>query len=672
VIESVYQIGSAILEEGGSRRLLLESLAEGPPRVKKDGPYIATLKLDTEAKCLDLELKELSTQEYEKSTARYLWLGNAGAAAEQDRLTTNNLGFLVSQTIPSLLLPGRVKPDTALYDILEDLVRNFYFDLGEPEDLGLKGGVPHRRSRRCWDLRLFNIDALSLEHLREEAQREGSAKTVPQKVSREVQDYLGSRLPSEGVLFTLELNGKLLVDDEAYHEYLERSLIGSVFEDSEVGRCHLSGEEAHVTTNMAHFKFKYYITDKQGFASGALQKGFKSSLSLSEESYKSLLIGERFVRREMGFYLAGANGYLLPDLFTLEIPTGIQNALAKTLKGIKGRAELQLGIQNELDQELDDFRREYNASGYMMNLLFYKQNKANFRVLQLIQDVPDYRLQEISNESSKVSDLGGEFFGEGGKWSLDLKNIYYMMPVRKSGTDYLSKSVLGFYANLISGGLIDHKALIGDYIELIRIHRFKNYGAYHLSEPKDPDWELISYVARSNLLTALIRKLNQLKEEEVSTEHLDELELDKTQREYLERLNYGPEQTALYLLGVLIGDIANAQYRLGPNNKGGQKTILNKINYQGMTVSRAQRLATELFDKLNQYRHKDRTPLLDARTEKVYFQAQSLLTERANIWELSPAENVYYLLSGYSHTTFQAIKGKPAKSTANDTGEGAE
>jgi len=77
-----------------------------------------------------------------------------------------------------------------------------------------------------------------------------------------------------------------------------------------------------------------------------------------------------------------------------------------------------------------------------------------------------------------------------------------------------------------------------------------------------------------------------------------------------------------------------------------------------MTLPRVQRLATEIFDKLRQYRDSKRRPLLQARTEKLFAQAQQLLSEReaSGTWSLTPAENVYYLLSGYSHTTLKAIK----------------
>jgi len=662
VIESIYQIGRAILEEGGGRRTVLESLADSPPADGKGKSYIAILKLDTARWKLGVELRELGGEK--NTAARYLWLGNAPAAMDdQDRLTTNNLVYLVSQTIPNLLMEGRLDPASALYGKLKRLKDELYLDLGEPSELGTKGGGAYRRYRYFWDVGRLGIEGPGLEELRQEVREGLRPGNVPQKVARALQSHFRQEIPERGVLFTLELDGELLVDDPAYQEYLERSLIGRVFEGArEEGVCHLSGRKGPVTTDITRFRFKYYITDKVGFASGATKKGFGSNFALSREAYTALLVGERFVRRELGFVFAGARGYMIPDLYTVEVPKGLPGALQRVLRGIRSRTLFTLGrVQEEdLDEELEDFRREHLASGYMINLLFYRQKQAKFEVLGLIQDIPSYRLEELRSQGRRTGRLWEELYGSEAR-DLTLQQIYYLIPVRKSGDDMLTKEILAFYHALISGGLIDRKGLIDGFLELIRAYRFRNTAAYQVSAPEEgqEDLAVTRYVAQTSLLLAFLRDLDQLKEEEVDQGYLDGLSLDEEEKEYLRRLRYDKQQTALYLLGALVAEIANAQWRLGPEGRGGEKTILNKLNYQGMTLPRIQRLATELFDKLRQYRYTDRSgerrPLLQGRNESIFAQAQRLLTEERGSWRLTPAENVYYLLSGYSHRTFRAM-----------------
>ncbi len=660
MIESIYQIGRAVLEEGGgSRRAVLESLAAAPPQDRKGNSYLVILKLDSRNLTLDVELRELSVRE--NDAARYLWLGNASANDPQDRLTTDNLGYLISQTIPNLLGEGRIAPESELYAKLKNLTEKLYLDLGEPGELGIRGGGTYQRNRRLWDLRRLGIEGPSREELRKEIREGAKPKNIPQRVAKALRERF-PEIPERGALFTLELDGELLVDDEAYQEYLERRFVDSAFTGKEEGRCHLSGQYGPVTTDMTRFRFKYYINDKLGFASGATKKGFTSNFALSKDAYRALLVGERFVGRELGFRFAGARGYMIPDLYTVEIPSGLPDAIARTLRSIRNRTLFELGQlqQEELDEELEELREEYLASGYMINLLFYRQRQAKFEILRLIQDIPDYRLEELRVQGGETGRLWEELYG-GKARDLTLQQIYYLIPVRKSGDDLLTKEILSFYHTLISGGLIDRRELIDGFMELTRAYRFRNTGSYQVSAPQEgsEDLALTRYLAQTNLLLAFLRDLDQLKEEHMPQEYLERLSLDEEEKEYLRRLGYDEQQAALYLLGALIAEIANAQWRLGPEGRGGEKTILNKINYQGMTLPRLQRLATELFDKLRQYRYTDRTgerkPLLQGRNEAIFAQAQELMTENRQRWRLTPAENVYYLLSGYSHRTFRAM-----------------
>jgi len=663
VIENIYQIGRSA--QGGSegRRMFLESLALEAPRPKKGSPTIAVLKLDLASLHFSVEVSELDA-EGEKSSARYLWLGNAaGANSDQDRITTDNLGYLLTQTVPNLL--QRFSPETDLHAKLDELVNKLYLDLGEPGEVGLRRGGSYRRYRRFWDLGRLGMDGVSVEAAQDRVREANNAREVPKLINDAFYAQYGSRLGREPMLFTLELDGELLVDDETYQEYLENVLVDTVFEDAPSGRCHLTGNEGPVTSNMTRFGFKYYITDKQGFAAGARPEGFGATMGLSKEAYKALLVGERFVRRRLGFYLAGTNGYLLPDLYEPEILQRFYGDLDQTLKAIKVRTDLDLGLQDTVDEEIE---RITERGSYALNLLFYRQNKANFKVLRLIQDVPAYRLQDLRRRANKFSrQIGGALFGESKQWDLTLRNIYYLLPVRKSSTNVLSKPALEFYATLIGGGLVSRRNLVNGFVELVNVYRFGNHASYHVAEPQDADYALVRYVAHTNLLLGYLRSLEQLKEEDLETEYLKDLDLPEHQRDYLERLNYTEEQAGLYLLGTLVAEIANAQWHLGPGGKNGDKTILNKINYGGMTVSRAQRLATELFDKLTQYRDRNRRPLLRERNEKVFAQAQALLTKNKENWSLSAVENVYYILSGYSDTTLRAIRGGSGGSAEEQT-----
>ncbi len=673
MIESIYQIGKAIMEDSSGKRAFLESLAKAPPNTIKDKPTIAILKFDTEASTLDLEIREIS-ERGANTVEDFLWLGNAASSAsDQDRLTTDGLHYLVSQTLPNLV--SAITVDTPLYNTLTEIINAFFIDMGEQDSLGVSdSAMTYRRSRKVLNLPKLNIPGPTLDETQQYVSKEGTVKGLPKLVADALVEHFKNQLNGDRILFTLEVDGQLLVNNDEYLTYLENVYVGEIFEDAEIGCCHLTGVVTPVTSNLTRLKFKYYITDKHGFASGAVKDGFQANLAVSKDAYIALLVGERFVEREMRFYLAGTNGYVLPNLYQVEMPTTAIGDILDATRGIKKRTDINLGIQDRLDEIADDEAGERN---YSLDLLFYKRAQASFKVVRLIQDVPEYRLAELRRAGDHIKTaLGDVLFGESSQWELTPQKMYYLLPVRKSGTDFLSRSVLEFYATLITGGLVDARQLLQDFMELIKVYRFGNYAAYHLSQPSDnsEDYPLVRYVAQSNLLSAFLRTQGQLKEENVSLNYLDNLSLSNKQREYLEKLRYSQNQTALYLLGVLIGEIANSQYRLGSEGKGGKKTILNKLNYQGMTLNKVQQLAVDLFDKLRQYRDSQRQPLLNARNEKIFAQAQTLLSEGAGSWTLTPNENVYYILSGYSHSTLQAITSVPrppdGESSDNPNSEG--
>ena len=656
MIESIYQIGKAVMQGSSGKRAFLESLAKAPPNPKKGSPSIAILKLNTQASTLDVEVRELSQHE-NNTVERFLWLGNAASSAsDQDRLTTDGLHYLVSQTLPNLL--SAITMDTPFYKLLTNVTNDFFIDIGNQDGLGSSDkALTYRRSRQILNLPKLQIKGPTLEELQQHVREKQSAKGLSKLIANALIEHFKAQLGTERMLFTLEVDGKLLIDNNEYLAYLENVYVGDVFENAQVGCCHLSSKVAPITSNLTRLKFKYYITDKLGFASGVNSSGFKSNLSISQDAYIALLAGERFIERDMGFYLAGTNGYILPNYYFGDMTSKtIANFLDK-MRSVKESADINLGKQVQLDREI--MRREVSKSEFSINLLFYKRVQASFKIVRLIQDVPEYRLYELRRAGVDIREsIANVLFGDNDQWELTLQKMYYLLPARKSGTDFYSRGVLEFYATLITGGLLDIHQLIQDFMELVRVYHFGTYAAYHISEPKDDsDYPLIRYVAQSSLLLTFLRAQNQLKEKNVSLGYLDKLDLSKKQREYLEKLHFSQEQAALYLLGVLVAEIANAQYKAGPGGKGGKKTILNKLNYQGMTINKVQQLSVDLFDKLRQYydkQHQPRQPLLTY-NEKIFAQAQALLSEGARKWSLTPSANVYYILSGYSHSTLQAI-----------------
>lgn len=111
----------------------------------------------------------------------------------------------------------------------------------------------------------------------------------------------------------------------------------------------------------------------------------------------------------------------------------------------------------------------------------------------------------------------------------------------------------------------------------------------------------------------------------------------------LEELGFDAPRQALFLTGVIVGKIGSAQWKDSKN-----KPILNRINYQGMPLSRIKAFTVDLFEGLKHNK------MLEY-SESVHSASKALLNKSEMQWPLSDKENVYYILSGYAFETQRII-----------------
>ena len=197
---------------------------------------------------------------------------------------------------------------------------------------------------------------------------------------------------------------------------------------------------------------------------------------------------------------------------------------------------------------------------------------------------------------------------------------------------------------LLTGRQLQLNALIPLLLETAALHRFERYGAYVHQKPNQPEQELTVFLLQSQLLLRYLSQLGILTlPQGGSLMEVETQTLPDALRGYLEELQLTPAQRALFLLGVLVGEVANAQYIAGKS-----KPVLEKIQFQGMDSSKIVRLANEVYEKLRQYR-------VASYNEGVFAAMKALLDHERHRLQ-SPQENVYWLLSGYAWATWQAIQ----------------
>jgi len=643
MIESFWQIGRELLKERIAEEKFAEYLTldlEKERNSKKQHVIILKIKTKDDKKFeLDIDFEEVS----DDTVKKYLWVGNPpGANSPQDRFTSNHLEYLVSQTIPNLI---KLLPDCDLKRKLQNLKEKLYFDLGSKEEIESSEGQ-YERYRYIWDLSKFGIN-LSPEEIKEQIKKEtNKGKKAVKIVTDRVMEFIKQKTnlkKEEIALFTISLNDELLCDNKEYRKYIYKKLINEIFEKAKNGKCHLCSEEKKVTWDTTKFWFKFYMTDKVGFSSNLQgEKAFLKNYSLCEECYKSILLAEAFIKNNLSSYLSNYSVYILPSLYLqYTLPVKKIEDWAKYFKD-KFWAVATIEGWYSFQQKLEEYKDyQLTQDSFILNFLFAEKSQAAFKIYQLIQDVPPSRLDKIIETAAYVQKLGKNSIGEN-TFYLSLGKIYYLFSIGKT-KNKKTKFILNFYNSLFSFVPIDYQLLIKEFVKRIWEVRFS------VGEKEYNDIDFSNTILLQNFLLCYLRKLSLLKGGgEIMYDKiglLDTLGISDDVKKFFKEAGYSEEMTSLFLLGKLIGEIGREQYNKGDK----KKSILNKINFQGMDVNKLIRLFNDVYEKMKQYK------VLSAETEKIYGISKELFDKNKINWKLTPQENVFYILSGYSFTTYKAI-----------------
>jgi CRISPR-associated protein Csh1 len=630
VLEAIRQLGKA--NPGGFVFGLVNRAPEGRNGEKK---HLLAMNFRVAEDRIELSFPELSDRVREE----YLWVGNWKGSTPQDRLTTNRSEYLFFDSL--LNLASRLKGGE-FKDTVTEVVERFF----AKAEIG-------GETVRFLDIR--KIQGFPAEpELPQAGDAEKFRSEYIELFFRLLKENYGFSKKDFG-LFAAEIDGKKPSELEEYVAYLEQSTVEERFKDYFEGICYVCGRKSHVTWDTASLPDKFYITKLIIFSSGLAGKdklggGFAKNFVLCRECYRDLFSGMRYLRNYLNAKLAGNTLYIIPGLFF--------NPLEKTLtKGWVDHCrdyvfsiftpEGFLDFRKKVEQDLEDYQNYEQLIDYgYIDLLFYrrKENLNFFKIRRLIREVPLRRVKEIRSALGEIQKLGDELLGESKDkdWLLSLDRMYYLLPVR-SGEEIEYRKILDVYEHLFLGYPLDRNFLMRFFLTLAQVYYFKRPG-YNVNPGGNPDWGLVRSMLQSQLLLKFFEKLSLIRGGGKAVEADLEI-LNKEIAQYVKKMGYSEEETALFLLGYLIGEIGANQVR---GSDSAKKPILGKINFNGMNAKRLLTLSNEVFEKLDQYN-------IRKYNEKVFALLKSLLDAHIKNWSLSEAENVYYILSGYAFCTYQIV-----------------
>jgi CRISPR-associated protein Csh1 len=447
---------------------------------------------------------------------------------------------------------------------------------------------------------------------------------------------------SEEVGFPEPLPIAYLDDYESFlsKKFLERNIKTTKMKNR---LCYASGEFKDDVTGLdlsARYSLnKMFVTETKNYASLFDKKSFPLNYQVSLEYQEQLDLASEYLLSNYKTAIADVDHVIIPQFIHEEnLDIGLM------LNKLKAKSDLLFSFQ-ALDELSKDIGIEADEI-YWINFLAFESDGNYFKTLELIKDVSNFHFQdviktfnEIDWEFKKLSNIvnweaAKKNYGKIGKFNLN--TVYGLIPIRK---DKEKKNIaLQLFKTILEQRKIEREQLFQFFSELMLCHYYERYESYTNVRQYGKDY--FGLAIRDNVFKYLafiqvLKKLNLIDmEQERKTVPAKEgvNNFDQKIDAFFKRMDFNDRQKAMFFLGRMLNAVAYLQ-------KEKKKTVIDKINYNGMDRDDIVRLRVDLFEKAKQYGKSEKVKFTDSHFGQ-YFNFER--------WIMNPQEAVFFILTGYS------------------------
>ncbi|MFD3157025.1 TIGR02556 family CRISPR-associated protein [Haloimpatiens sp. FM7330] len=648
--EGIMQIGNAVYSEDSAVENILMKLQS---ERKNKQQHVLKFNFKTEEDILDIDVKEEVSQNTAK---KYLVVDKIGGPnSPQWLVSKNTCQYHLTETIPSL---SKISFSDELDCKIKKVFEKFYVDLGEDVD---------NKYRYVLNLKKYGIGDEEPEKILEELlKKENTKKAAYKKIGSEykkilqnyVKDEKGINSNQEVGLYTILIDDIPIAEYEEYRNEVIKQKLGTKTKQKSNSKnkkvkqnslCSMCGKCENEKGDLKKISIKFFTTNQIIFASELNKKNYDKNMIICQECMNKLISAERYIMNNLRSKLAGFDVFLIPH-FIIGEPLCREDldASAEKIRNSFNSAKSHRSIV--------DFKVEVNESKdiddenfyYLMNIVFYKKVNQGTKIRRLIKDVNPSVFEDIEINSNKANKLFKKVIGEKFNSQIKLESIYYLTPIRlKQGEAQHFNRLLSIYDALFTRRKMDKKVIIKNILDVIDIQYFDKKG-YNVK--KDEKNGINFTIIKGNMLLKFLEYMGCLKEVK-SLEKFD-LYVSDDIKNYIQKMGYNMQQTGMFLLGYLMGQVGNSQYK---RSSEGKKPVLNKLNFGGIDKRKILRLCNDVFNKMNQEK-------ILKYNEKTFSECKRLIDMNLNSWKLNKDENLFYILSGYGYSTT-----KPMLSSRQDS-----
>ncbi len=483
-------------------------------------------------------------------------------------------------------------------------------------------------------------DLMELDRLLEKIEQ-FNLQDVRSKVEKEIE----SKKKDYNInLFTVSIKKDNKIVDLATKEFYDTFLYLNLKYPSYPidGICHLCGKEK-VLADPAFESgsiLKIYSKDKKGFISGisSREEDMIRTFAVCPDCRLQLIAGEKYIQRKLTLQIGNLNTFVIPRIGYKHEPNLIDR-LADVLKGVTSFDGFE-----KLDQKIKTIEEIYNY-WYTFTFIFGSKDQASFKLDYFLQEVPITNIRRFREVVSKVMDEAtGLWQSEKRDWDLTLSGIARLYPLRRIGDDFERKPLIELISSILKIEPYDQNRLLDVGCLLAKIYRYELYDLYNITHPDNSDIEMCHAIVKFNYLLLLLKRLGMITNE-ITISNGNNIPIpDEKISKWIKTMNYDTLQTGLFILGYLIAQVGNAQYKKGDK----KKSILDKLDFKGMKKEKVVTLINEMLSHLRNYR------ILEY-NERYYYIMFDAINRCINYLDKDPIGNLFYILSGYAFGTYMAI-----------------
>jgi len=487
------------------------------------------------------------------------------------------------------------------------------------------------------------------------------------KVKRQINLQTNERI----VLITIKIKSnqydlsypKLLSEIDEYKEFLrlKYELVNDSFENSMQNEnkleklCYATNKfekditELNLTTSFSLNKM--FVTTTQNYLNGFHKGQNNRNYQVSLSSQKTLDVGSNYILKNLQAEIANIKHVIIPEFMENE---NIDLELALTT--IKSKSEILFNlkrIKNFTNNISDEITKPY-----WLNFIAYDTNGNFFKSTEIIKDVSNFHFQKIlqtfisidweyrENKNIEWSKIMTSY-GKDGVF-FNFNTIYQLIPLRKEKEK--KNRALSLMKSILENRKIDKEAIYSNFCELCLCFYYERYQSYtNIKEfEKTPLYfnlrnATYKYLAFFDVLRKL--KLIDMNEETNLSPAEMGNKYDESIKDFFEKMKLNDPQQAMFYLGRMLNSVEFIQ-------KGKKKTVIDKVNFNGMDRDDIRRLRLSLLEKAKQYSKVGKVIFTDSKFGDLF---------HYNQWNMNPQEAVFFLMTGYSF----GISTKDAKDLEN-------